>query len=55
MSSVGSGGKGTIINALRGGDVKYGIYLHKLLFEDHHLLETDNSISEKFDKLRPLI
>ena len=29
----GIGGKGTITNALSGGDVKQTIYLHKLIFE----------------------
>ena len=29
----GIGGKGTITNALIGGDVKQTIYLHKLIFE----------------------
>ena len=29
----GIGGEGTITNALRGGDVKQALYLHKLIFE----------------------
>ena len=53
LSRVGLGGKGTIQNAVKGGDVKYGIYLHKLLFEAiarskiHHAIKTDEVFSEK--------
>ena len=60
LSRVGLGGKGTIQNALKGGDVKYGIYLHKLLFEAiarskiHHAIKTDEVFSEKIDKMRIL-
>ena len=61
LSTVGLGGKGTIQNALKGGDVKYGIYLHKLLFEAiarskiHHAIKTDEVFSEKIDTMQILM
>ena len=32
-SAAGVGGKGSIINALKGGETKEAIYLYKFLFE----------------------
>ena len=48
-------------NAFKGGDVKYSIYLYKLLFEaiarskKHHTLKTDEIFSEQIDKMQILM
>ena len=61
LSRVGLGGKGTLQNALKGGDVKYGMYHHKLLFEAttrskiHHAIKTDEIFSEQIDKMQILM
>ena len=61
LSRVGLGGKVTIQNALKSGDAKYDIYLHKLSFEaiarrkTHHAVKTDEVFSEKIYKVRILM
>ena len=61
LSRVGLEGKVTIQNALKSGDAKYDIYLHKLSFEaiarrkTHHAVKTDEVFSEKIYKVRILM
>ena len=61
LSRVCPGGKSTIQNALKGGDGKYDIYLHKLLFEAiarskiHHAIKADEAFSENIDKMQTLM
>ena len=61
LSTVGLEGKGTIQNALKGDDVKYGMYLHKLLFEAiartkiHHTIKKDEMFSKQIDKMQILM
>ena len=56
-----SRGKGTIQNALKVGDVKYDLYLHKLLLEAivrskmHHAMKTDEKFSYQLDKTQILM
>ena len=49
LSSAGIAGEGTITKSLKGGDVDYGIELHKLLFEAFTRTKL-NYLSEKHDQ-----
>ena len=61
LSRVGLGGRGTIQNALKGDDVKCGIYLQKLLFEAiarskiHRAIKTDKVFSIKINEMQNLM
>ena len=61
LSKFGLGGKDTTQNAFKGGAVKYGLYLDKLLFEDvtrskiHHAIKTDEIFSQQIDKTQVLM
>ena len=49
LSAAGVGGKGSIINALKGGETKEAIYLYKFLFESLRRCKVKHSRSTKPD------
>ena len=49
LSAAGEGGKGSIINALKGGETKEAIYLYKFLFEALLRCKVKHSRSTKPD------